>query len=77
MAGMLWGDTWRNKRVLVHCDNQAVVAVVNCGSSKDPGLAQLLRCLFFIIAEFQLSLQVTHIMGHNNVQADAISRHIT
>ena len=74
MAGMLWGDTWRNKRVLVHCDNQAVVEVVNSGSSKDPGLAQLLRCLFFIIAEFQLSLQATHIMGLNNVQADAISR---
>jgi hypothetical protein len=70
-AGMLLGDTWHNKHVLVHCDNQAVV---NSGSSKDPGLAQLLRCLFFIIAEFQISLRATHIVGCSNVQADAISR---
>ena len=46
MAGVLWGDTWRNKHVLVHCDNQAVVEVVNSSSSKDANLAQLLRYLF-------------------------------
>ena len=74
MACMLWGNTWRNKQVLVHCDNQAVVEVVNSGASKDQNLAQLLRCLFFITAEFQLALKATHITGHSNVQADAISR---
>ena len=74
MACMLWGNTWRNKQVLVHCNNQAVVEVVNSGASKDQNLAQLLRCLFFVMADFQLALKATHITGRHNVQADAISR---
>ncbi len=73
-AGMLFGDTWHNKYVLILCDNQPVVEVVNLGSSRDPGLAQLPRCLFFITAVFQITLRATHIVGRNSVQADAISR---
>ena len=48
MACMVWGKTWCKNAVLVHCDNQAVVEVVNAGYCKDSHLMQLLRCLFFI-----------------------------
>ena len=48
MACMVWGKTWCKNAVLVHCDNQAVVEVVNAGYCKDSYLMQLLRCLFFI-----------------------------
>ena len=47
MACILWGKEWQNTSVLAHCDNQAVVEVVNSGYAKDTELMQLLRCLFF------------------------------
>lgn len=74
MATMLWGKIWKGRAILAHCDNQVVVEVVNSGYSKDPGMMQLIRCLFFIRAFFDISLQVVHIPGHLNIAADAISR---
>ena len=35
MACAVWGRAWRGKSVRVNCDNQAVVAVLNSGYSKD------------------------------------------
>ena len=74
LAAMLWGKFWRGKAVLVHCDNQAVVEVVNSGYCRDQGMMQMIRCLFFILAFFEISMQTVHIPGHLNVGADAISR---
>lgn len=44
IACMLWGI---RSTVLAHCDNNAVVEVVNTGSCRDPELMQLLRGLFY------------------------------
>ena len=74
MATALWGNLWRGKIVLVHCDDQAVVEVVNAGYSKDPLLMQLLRCLFFIMAYFEITVRANHIPGKSNGAVDAISR---
>ena len=53
LAPMLWGKVWRGKAVLVHCDNWAVVEVVNSGYCRDQGMMQMIRCLFFHISIFQ------------------------
>ena len=45
-----WGTEWQHLRVLIHCDNQAAVAVLNSGYSKDPFIMHLLRCAVFIKA---------------------------
>ena len=74
LAAMLWGKFWRGKAVLVHCDNQAVVEVVNSGYCRDQGMMQMIRCLFFILAFFEISMQTVHIPGRLNIGADAISR---
>ncbi len=74
MACMIWGPWWQDCRVVVHCDNQAVVCVVNSGYSKDKDMMHLLRCLFFIRAHWGLYLRAEHIPGEQNVVADAISR---
>ena len=47
MACMIWGPWWANNRVVVHCDNQAAVCVVNVGYSRDKDMMHLMRCLFF------------------------------
>ena len=60
--------------MLVHCDNQAVVEVVNAGYCKDSHLMQLLRCLFFITTFFKISVKAAHIAGSKNTGADALSR---
>ena len=72
LACLVWGRLWRSQHVLVHCDNQAVVSVVNSGYSKDSSLMQLLRCLFFIKASFKISLNAIHIKGEDNVKVDAL-----
>ena len=72
--GVRYGREWKGRAILAHCDNQAVVEVVNSGYSRDQGVMQLIRCLFFIRAFFDISLQVVHIPGHLNIAADAISR---
>ena len=61
------------KIVLVHCDNHAVVEVVNAGYGKDPLLMQLLQCLFYH-AYFEITVRANHIPGKSNGAADAISR---
>ena len=35
-----------------HCDNSAVVAIINKGDSKEPEAMHLLRCLAFLKAKF-------------------------
>ena len=57
-----------------HCDNIAVVEVVNSGYSKDSTLAQLFRVLFFAKAQWEVEIKVVHIPGQQNVLADALSR---
>ena len=45
LAVMLWEMVWKGRAILVHCDNQAAVEVINSGFS---GMMRLIRCLFFV-----------------------------
>ena len=74
MACVVWGHAWQGRVVHVHTDNEAVVAVVNSGYSKDPQIMHLVRRLFFVLATWDISLYSHHIAGVLNTVADAISR---
>ena len=74
LAGLLWGRRWRGKLVLAHCDNLAVVQVINAGYCKDPNLMQHVRSLFLITTHFEFILKAAHIPGKQNIAADAIFR---
>ena len=74
LACMIWGKRWTKHRIMVHCDNAAVVEVVAAGYSKEANLMHLLRCLFLVTAFHELSMRPIHIPGVQNVAADAISR---
>ena len=52
LAYAVWGHSWKNQSVTVHCDNQGTVAAVNSGYSHTPQIMHMLRCLFFIWAHF-------------------------
>ena len=74
LACALWGHHWKGLTIQVNCDNDAVVTVINSGYSREPFLMHLLRCIFFLLAQFDFSLIAAHIPGRLNVLADAISR---
>ncbi len=74
IASAIWGPQWANKSVSCLCDNEAVVFIINSGTSRDPTVMSLLRCLHFITAKFNLFLTTTHLPGSNNLLADALSR---
>ena len=42
LSVVVWGTRWHSRRVLLHCDNEAVVAALRGGYSKDPDMAHLL-----------------------------------
>ena len=73
-AAAIWGREWENKSILCRCDNEAVVHIINTGTSRDPIAMGLMRCLSFISAKFNLLLSATHIAGAANGLADALSR---
>ena len=74
VAAAIWGQAWGGSTVMCHCDNQGVVAAVRGGYCKDPAMAHMLRCLFFLEAKFGFSLSAEHVSGKDNGAADAISR---
>ena len=60
--------------VLCHCDNTAAVAAVRGGYCKDPTLAHMLCCLFFLEARYDITLTAAHVSGKETKAADHISR---
>ena len=74
VAATVWASHWRRKRLLVHCDNQAVVDICRTGTSKNTELMRLIRTLFFTAARHNFTLLINHIPGVDNSVADALSR---
>ena len=74
LACLLWGHLWSGKKLLFHCDNQAVVDIWASGTSRDPLIMHLVRSIFFSAATNHFTVLVTHIVGTNNSIADSLSR---
>ena len=60
--------------VLFMCDNSAGVHILNKQSSRADGLAGLLRAIFAIALECNISIYAQHRRGEDNVLADFLSR---
>ena len=69
VALKIFGPFWANKKVLVKCDNQAVVAVLTHSKTKDPFLATWL-----LAALYDLEVTYVRIRGKHNIIADLLSR---
>ena len=74
IAVATWGTQWKGSSVRCRCDNAAVVAIINSGTSKDERAMHLMRCMFFFLAKFRMTLFGEHIPGKHNQAADALSR---
>lgn len=73
IACLLWGQQWSGKKLLFHCDNQAVVDFWASRTSRDPLIMHLVRSIFFSAATHHYTVLVTHIAGTNNSIADSLS----
>ena len=74
IAGVVWGHSWSNHRVICHCDNQAVVACLHSRTSRHKGIMHLLRILLFIEARFRFHVIPRYISTQANHLADDLSR---
>lgn len=70
----IWGELLRNKRILFHVDNQAVVAIVNKKSSRSPRVMSLVRKLVLDCLKYNILIKCEHIPGVMNKVCDALSR---
>ena len=73
-AAQRWASSWRNKSVIVYCDNTAAVAMINKGSTRNPAMMKYLRHLFWLSATYNFRIRAVHIAGKLNITADHVSR---
>lgn len=74
LAALQWGSEWKNRHVVVSCDNTTAVAAINKGSSRSPLIMRLLRDLFWQAVTYNFHFTAVHLAGNLNTLADAISR---
>lgn len=70
----LWGESLRNKRIVCHTDNMAVVSAVNHSTCRCPHTMCVVRALVGLCLRHNVVLRAEHIPGINNGIADALSR---
>ena len=68
-----WAPNWSNKHVIIHCDSQSAVGIINKGSIPVASIMQYLRRLFWLSAIFNFRITAPYIPGHDNLIANAIS----
>ena len=74
VALKVFGPMWAGKRILVKCDNEAVVHVLSAGRTKDPFLGACARNVWYLAAQHDIEVSYTHVLGKNNQIADLLSR---
>ena len=72
-ATATWGKQLSKRRIRFHCDNEAVVFILQTGTSKCPQIMNLVRSLFYICEHFNIECSAEHIPGLKNEIADALS----
>lgn len=74
LAVKVWGYQFHGKKIMIFCDNEASVQVINSGSSKDSFMQNCLRELCYVAAIHEFQIRARHIEGDNNRLADCLSR---
>ena len=75
VAGVLaWGHFFQNSKVLLHCDNNSVVSMINETTSTCCNCMVLIRILTFHCLVINLKVVAEHIVTQKNEIADSLSR---
>jgi hypothetical protein len=74
VAVRFWAPLLKRRKVLVSCDNEAAVTVINSGATRNPFMQRCLRQLWFTASLHDFELRARHIPGAHNTLADLLSR---
>ena len=74
VATKVWGKFWQGRRIVVHCDNEVAVTVLNTGRSHNKFLLSCLREIELLAARHEFEIRGNHIPGVENRISDALSR---
>ena len=70
----VWGEQLRNKKILFHCDNYAVLHIISKMSSKSENVMVLLRKFTLQCMNLNVVVKAVHVSGVKNELTDSISR---
>ena len=70
VALRVWGHQWADSKILLKCDNQKIVSVLNQGKTQDLNLVTMARNIAMILAINDIELRVIHTLGSDNKIAD-------
>ena len=73
----LWQFKLAGRCIMIHCDNQACVVMINSMRSRNNFLQTCLRELWLTLAVNNIMLKAAHIPGRENTLADCLSRWYT
>ena len=74
VACQVWGKYLRNRRIVLHTDNLALVYILNKYSSKDKRIMVLIRHLTLLSLRHNILFRSEHIPGLDNILPDHLSR---
>ena len=74
VACHVWGKFLQNKRIILNCDNESVVNIINSKRSRISRVMDLLRHLTLLTLKYNIYIRAKHIPGKCNQTADSISR---
>ena len=68
LAAAMWGRHWKGCNISFHCDNEAIVSVIQKQYAKHHLLTHLLRCLFsYALYLISITLQLIF-QGHSTLR---------
>ena len=74
VALRIFGPQWTKQKLLMKCDNDAVVKVLNSGRTQDQFLGACARNIWFHSALLDIDIKYVHVLGSQNQTADLLSR---
>ena len=73
-ATIVWGKHWRTKRVVLMCDIQSTMRIVQKARSQCLAIMRLMRTLTRTAAMNNFHFSARHLPGVSNLAADSLSR---
>lgn len=70
----IWGRHFRHSALTFHCDNNAVVNVLNVGTTRDPDMLKVLHAVTLLALRLDVNICALHYPGKCNIIADHLSR---
>ena len=71
--GNLWAPQWQGKHLLIFCDTESVVSVIQNGTSRDRILQAVLRELNYWCTINSVDILARHLSSSDNRLADHLS----